>query len=245
MSTYVLIHGACHGSWCWDKVVPLLKQAGHRVEAFDLPGSGQNKTPLSQVTLAAYTRRACEILDSQSESVILLGHSTGGAVITQAAEERPEKIRTLVYLTAILVQNGESAFQIASLDTGSLVLPSLIVNEEQGYYTFKEEALKEVFYNDCSDEEVERAKRLLVPQALAPLVTPVSTTMENFGRVPKVYIECLRDRAISPSYQKKMYMALPFEKIFSLDTSHSPFFSAPQELVKHLHSLEQMRAGGT
>jgi alpha-beta hydrolase superfamily lysophospholipase len=55
MSTYVLIHGACHGSWCWDKVVPLLKQAGHQVEAFDLPGSGRDKTPLSEVTLAAYT----------------------------------------------------------------------------------------------------------------------------------------------------------------------------------------------
>ena len=53
MSTYVLVHGAWHGSWCWEKVVPLLEQAGHQVEALDLPGHGQDKTPIREITLAA------------------------------------------------------------------------------------------------------------------------------------------------------------------------------------------------
>ena len=66
MSTYVLIHGAWQGSWCWDKVVPLLKQAGHSVEAPDLPRHGQDKTPLPEVILQAYTTRVCETLDAQS-----------------------------------------------------------------------------------------------------------------------------------------------------------------------------------
>ncbi len=238
MSTYVLIHGAWHGSWCWDKVVPLLKQAGHQVETLDLPGHGQDRTPIREITLAAYTKRVCETLDAQAESVILVGHSMGGIVITQVAEERPEKIQTLVYLTAFLVQNGESLLQIAQTDHDALVLPNLMVNEEQGYATFKEEApLKEVFYADCSNEDVARAKSLLVLQALAPLATPVSTTAEHFGGVPRVYIECLRDQAISPSTQKKMYTTLPCKKIMSMETSHSPFFSAPEELVRHLTSL--------
>ncbi len=92
MSTYVLVHGAWHGSWCWEKVVPLLEQAGHQVEALDLPGHGQDKTPIREITLAAYTNRVCETLDAQAEPVILVGHSLGGMVITQAAEERPAKI---------------------------------------------------------------------------------------------------------------------------------------------------------
>src|SRR5215469_9124435 len=54
MSTYVFVHGAWHGSWCWDKVVPLLEQAGHQVEALDLPGNGQDKTPIREITLATY-----------------------------------------------------------------------------------------------------------------------------------------------------------------------------------------------
>jgi pimeloyl-ACP methyl ester carboxylesterase len=104
MSTYVLVHGAWHGRWCWEKVVPLLKQAGHQVEILDLPEYGQDKTLLREITLATYTKRVCETLDAQAEPVILVGHSMAGIVITQVAEERPEKIKTLVYLTAFLVK---------------------------------------------------------------------------------------------------------------------------------------------
>ena len=243
MNTYVLIHGAWEGSWCWEKVVPLLKQAGHQVVAPDLPGHGQDRTPIHEITLASYTKRVCETLDAQAEPVILVGHSMGGIVITQVAEERPEKIATLVYLAAYLLQNGESLSQVASVDTDSLLLPIVMVNREQGYATFKEEApLKEVVYADCSDEDVARARSLLVPQALVPFVTPIGTTVERFGRVPRVYIECLRDRVISPSLQKKMYTALPCQQIISMETSHSPFFSAPEELVRHLTSLESVSA---
>jgi pimeloyl-ACP methyl ester carboxylesterase len=241
MSTYVLVHGAWHGSWCWEKVVPPLKQTGHQVEILDLPGHGQDKTPLGEITLAAYTKRVCETLNAQAEPVILVGHSIGGIVITQVAQERPEKIQRLVYLAAFLVQNGESLFQVAQTDSDSLVLPNLMVNEEQGSLTFKEGApLKDMFYGDCSDEDVARATSLLVPQALAPLATPARITAEHFGRVPRVYIECLRDRAISPSMQKRMYTATPCQTILSMQTSHSPFFSAPQELVRHLTSLESV-----
>lgn len=235
MSIYVLIHGACSGGWCWEKVVPLLKQAGHIVEAPDLPGHGQDKTPLREVTLAAYTRRVCETLDAQAEPVILLGYSMGGLAITSVAEERSGKINTLVYLTAYLVQHGESLAQVISRNTDTLLGANL--NKEQGYFTVKEETLREAVFADCSDEDFERARSRLGPQPIAPLMTPVGTTVENFGRVPKVYIECLRDRAIPPAFQKKMYTTLPFQKILSLESSHSPFYSVPEELVRLLISL--------
>jgi pimeloyl-ACP methyl ester carboxylesterase len=208
------------------------------VETLDLPGHGQDKPPIHEITLAADTKRVCETLDAQAEPVILVGHSMGSIVITQVAEERPEKIQRLVYLTARLLQNGQSLFQIAQTDSESLVLPNLMVNEEQGSLTFKQGApLKDIFYGDCSDEDVARATSLLVPQARAPMETPVSITAEHFGRVPRVYLECLRDRGISPSIQKMMYTATPCQTILSMQTSHSPFFSAPQELVRHLTSL--------
>ncbi|RLB16043.1 MAG: hypothetical protein DRG63_05915 [Deltaproteobacteria bacterium] len=237
MSTYVLVHGAWHGAWCWDKVIPLLEKEGHKVEAPDLPGHGSDKTPIPEISLQAYVDRVCQILDAQLDPVILVGHSMGGVVITQTAEYRPEKIKTLVYLTAFLLRNGEFLLQVAEGDTEALVLPNLIMAEDQGYAMVRDEAIKEVFYGDCSDEDVARAKSLLVPQAAAPFATPVNTTEENFGRVPRVYISCLRDKAIGPSLQEKMYMALPCEKIISMDTSHSPFFSAPEELATHLLSL--------
>ena len=72
---------------------------------------------------------------------------------------------------------------------------------------------------------------------MAPLTTPVYTSEENFGRLPRVYIECLRDQALPPAVQQKQYAALPCQKVIAMDTSHSPFFSAPEELVKHLIAL--------
>ncbi len=237
MATYVLVHGAWHGAWCWNKVVPLLEKAGHKAVAPDLPGHGEDKTPIAEVSLQAYTDKVCQVLDAQSDRVVLVGHSMGGIVITQAAEYRPAKIKTLVYLTAFLLRNGESLLQVASGDTEALLLPNLIMAEDQSYSTVRDEALKDVFYGDCSDEDVARARSLLVPQAAAPPAAPMNTTEENFGRIPRVYIECLRDRAISPSVQKRMYTALPCQKVISMDTDHSPFFSAPEELVAHLTSL--------
>jgi pimeloyl-ACP methyl ester carboxylesterase len=185
----------------------------------------------------------CETLDAQAEPVILVGHSLGGMVISQVAEERPEKIQTLVYLSAFLLQNGEPLFQLASMDTDSMINPYLIMNQEQGYFTFKEDApIKEMLGADCSDEEMEWAKSLLVPEPLAPSVTPIHITEENYGRIPRVYIETLRDRGLSPSLQKRMYTALPCQKVISMDTSHASFLAAPEELVGHLTSLELVRS---
>jgi pimeloyl-ACP methyl ester carboxylesterase len=201
MSTYVLIHGAWHGSWCWEKVVPLLQQAGHQVEAPDLPGHGQDKTPLREITLATYTQRVCETLDAQAEPVILVGHSLGGMVITQVAEERPEKIQTLVYLTAFLVQNGETSRQMAQTDRDSLVFPNLMVNTEQGYHTFKEGApLKDIFYGDCSQEDVARAISLLGPEALAPGGGPPSGLPRNtlVGYPRSTLSACVTERFLPP-----------------------------------------------
>jgi pimeloyl-ACP methyl ester carboxylesterase len=237
MSTYVLIHGAWHGSWCWDKVVPLLEKEGHNVITPDLPGHGNDKSPIPEISLQAYANRVCEVVDAQSEAVILVGHSMGGIVITQAAEYRPEKIKKLVFLAAFLLKSGEFLLQYAEPDTDSLVLPNLIMAGDESYSTWKEDALKEALYGDCSEDDVTRAKSLLVPQASAPLETPVNTTPHNFGRLPRVYITCNRDRAISPSIQEKMYNNLPCENVINMDTSHSPFLSAPEELVGHLISL--------
>jgi pimeloyl-ACP methyl ester carboxylesterase len=237
MSTFVLIHGAASGGWIWYKVVPLLEKQGHTVVAPDLPSHGRDKTPIAAVSLQGYVDRVCQILDAQRDPVFLVGHSMGGGVITQTAEYRPDKIKTLVYLAALLPGNGESMLQIAQRDTESLLLPNTVFAEDQRSVTFREEALKEIAYGDCSDEDMALVKALLVPQAVAPLTTPITTTAVNFGRLPRVYIECLQDRALSPSLQRILYTALPCQKVISMDTSHSPFFSAPEELGEHLGSL--------
>jgi pimeloyl-ACP methyl ester carboxylesterase len=234
------VHGAWHASWCWEKVVPLLEEAGHEVVTVDLPGHGGDDTPVSEVTLAAYAERVAAVLDEQPEPVVLVGHSMGGIVISEAAERRPEKIRLLVYLTGFLLPNGRSLLETAQTDEESLVFSNADVNEEKGIIRIREDAVRDVFYGDCSEEDVEKAKARLIPQPIAPFATPVGVSEEKFGRVRRAYIECLRDRAIGPATQKRMYTGLPCEKVVSIETSHSPFLSAPEELVGHLDTLARL-----
>jgi pimeloyl-ACP methyl ester carboxylesterase len=237
MSTYVLIHGAWHGAWCWERVVPMLERAGHRVRAPDLPGHGKDRTPTRDVTLQGYADRICRVLDAATEPVVLVGHSMGGIAITEAAERRPEKVRVLAYVSAFLLRDGETLVQIASGDREALVMPNLVVSEDQASATLRPEAVRDAFYGNCAPEDAAHAQSRLVPQALGPFQTPVRTTPGNWGRIPRVYIGCARDRAITPPVQQKMCAALPCRKVVALDTDHSPFYSAPRELADHLLAL--------
>lgn len=240
MSTFVLVHGAWHGNWCWDKVVPLLEEAGHKVVTPDLPGRADDDTPHSKITLQDYADSICRVLNEQDEPVILVGHSAGGIAISQAAEQCPEKIGVLVYLCAFLLRDGESRIGSSRVgDEAPVPPPYLVVSEDRSSALLRKEGVGDLFYNDCSEEDVEWARSRLVSEPLALPATPVRLTEEKFGRVPRVYIECLRDQGITPSEQKRMYSASPCQRVISMDTSHSPFFSAPEELAGHLISIAE------
>jgi pimeloyl-ACP methyl ester carboxylesterase len=230
MSTYVLIHGAWHGGWCWRKVVPLLEAGGHTVVTPDLPSHGDDKTPPSEVTLASYADKVCSVAGTQKEPVILLGHSMGGVAITQAAENCSNSVTALVYLCAFLPRNGDSLATWAQQDFNSMVNPNILPVAE-GVADIRREVVHEAFCLLCPPEDEAFASSRLSLQPLAPLVTPVVTSAERSGRIPRYYIECVRDRAITLPTQKEMQKHSPCRHTFSIDTDHSPFFSAPQALA--------------
>ncbi len=234
MSTFVLVHGSWHGAWCWYKVIPLLEAAGHRVVALDLPGLGTSKITPAQVTLDMWIDHVCDELDRHAQPVVLVGHSRGGLLISGAAERRPDKISRLIYLTAFLLPDGGTMLGAAAEDGDSKAGDFLEVNEAEGFITFDNRELQHVFYAQCDEQDVALARLCIQPEPLAPLATPLQLSDEHFGRVPRVYIECLQDRAISPAKQKAMYSELPCEAVISMDTDHSPFFSATPALVGHL-----------
>jgi pimeloyl-ACP methyl ester carboxylesterase len=240
MSTYVLIHGAQHGGWCWRKVAPLLEAEGHTVIAPDLSSHGDDKTLPSTVTLATYTDQICALLNSRQDPVVLLGHSAAGVAITQAAEYCPNQIQALVYLSAFLPRNGESLTALAMLDLESLLRTNIEL-VAKGVHTVRPEIFREAFYGHCSQEDEAFARQRLKPQAIAPLQTPVVTSAERWGRIPRYYIECTYDRAITLSLQRQMQMNSPCQQTFTINTDHSPFFSTPEELVEILARIGTMQ----
>ena len=230
MKTFILIHGSWHSAWNWHKVIPLLEKQGHKAIAIDLPGMGKDKTPINTVKMEETVEKICHLIDSIDEPVILVGHSKNGIMISQAAEYRPHKIEKLVYLAAYLIPNGKTQREYSIQDTEGVLKPYVTFHKELNASTLQPEIYKEGLYHDCEDDITQLAKLLLSHEPIESGTTPLQLTGENYGSVPRFYIECTEDKAVTPFIQRKMYTGMPCEKVYSIATSHSPFFSAPQEL---------------
>lgn len=237
MSRFILVHGMWHGAWCWHKLMPLLEKAGHQVIAVDLPGLGRDRTPLHEISLQSYVDCLSAVIDEHPGRVILVGHDRGGIVISQMAEQRPARVEKLVYLSSFLLPAGQPMLPVLLSDTQSVIVQNLIIDGARGCVTMKEEAYREAMYQDCSDKDVALAASMRTPEPIAPLITPLDLSERNFGRVPRVYIETVCDKAVTLSAQRRMTTDMPCQKIIFMSTGHSPFFSAPQELADHLSLL--------
>ena len=241
MKTFILIHGSWHSSWNWHRVIPILEKQGHKAIAIDLPGMGKDKTPINEVRMESTVEKICKLIDSIEGKVILVGHSKNGIMISQAAEVRPDKIEKLVYLAAYLIPNGKTQKEYSMQDTQGVLKPYVTMHQHLNAHTLGPEIYKEGLYADCDDNITELAKLLLSHEPVESAITPLQLTDEKFGSVPRFYIECTEDKAVTPFIQRKMYSEMPCKKVYSLPTSHSPFFSKPQELCDILFEIARER----
>jgi len=236
MAQFILVHGAGHGGWCWERIAPLLTARGHKVEAPDLPGLGADATPPACVSLSSNVQVIARLLDARAEPAILVGHSLGGITIGAVAEARRKRVSALVYLTAIMPPNGRTGRDMTLTEPDALIRRAIEMSGDGSTYTFARAHVPTLFYNDVPPEDRFRAIERLRPQPTAISATPMSLTDERYGSVPRWYIECTRDNAISIDLQRRMQAALPCRSI-TMDCGHSPFYSHPDELADHLDSI--------
>lgn len=242
MSAYVLVHGGFHGGWSWELVSPQLARAGHRVLTPDLPGHGEDATPQPDITYDMAVGRIREVVEAAGEPVILAGHSMSGLLISRVAEEIPHRVKMLVWIGAFLVPSGYSLKEYldAHRELGeSQVLPNTTLSADGSHATFNVAKAREVFYNTTPEVLAAKAVARLRPVAIPYLVTPVRLTAQNFGRVPRAYVICLRDRCIPPAMQRRMIADQPCRHVFELDTDHSPFECQPERLAQCLIECDQ------
>lgn len=241
--TYVLVHGAWHGAWCWNKVVPLMTNQGYKVLAIDLPSHGEDTSNPSSVTFADYVNKVTTTAMQVDGEVILVGHSMGGTVISQAAEVLGKaKVFKLVYLDAFLPKNGESVSSLARMIESSLPKDStrltigsgLIISDDRKTSVFKPEIADILFYHDCTRADKEFAHKHLSRQSFAPTGTPVAVSDNVYGAIPKVFILCTESKDLDKSI---LPTRVSCEKVIKMKTSHSPFFSQPRALAKILMDL--------
>lgn len=215
------------------KLVPALERRGHGVIAVDLPGQGDDPTPVAECSLDGNAARIVEKAAQAPGPVILVGHSVGGVSISAAAERAPERVARLVYLAAFLPRDGDS---IASLYAPEAARrpsgPSDYQRSADGLsYRPKPEAVARLFYNGTPEAEIAYALPKLRPQPFAVQKAAVRLSAERFGRVPRAYVECRDDNSIAVRLQREMVARSPCDPVVSLDTDHSPFFSAPDRLA--------------
>ncbi|MDZ4096125.1 MAG: alpha/beta fold hydrolase [Paracoccaceae bacterium] len=228
MARFLLIHGSCHGAWCWRDVLPVLHDAGHQATAIDLPGHGACATPLAQITLDLY---ADAIVAAMPGPTILVGHSMAGYPITAAAERAPENIVKLIYVCAYVPQSGLSLADMRRQGPSQPLLEAIETAPDRASFTFRPDMAQAKFYHDCPPGTLEYALPRLTPQAIKPQATALMLTPRSQA-IPKRYIRCMDDRAIPPAYQ--VTMSQGWADTADLPCSHSPFFAMPQALARLL-----------
>jgi pimeloyl-ACP methyl ester carboxylesterase len=239
MATFVLVHGAFSGAWIWRPLEKLLAADGHKSVAFDLPGVGEDQTPAGEVTLDSCAARVCEALAASSEPAILVGHSMGGMVATQAAGRAPGQVAALVYVSAFLPRDGQSLLALTRLPEGAgdQVQANIVVTDDPPVAVMPAVASKDALYGCCADEVAAWAISRQCPQPLAPMGTPVSIPSGSLDHVARYYVQCTQDRAIPPRLQRRMIAENECSGVFALDTDHTPHLSKTRELAGILNEI--------
>jgi pimeloyl-ACP methyl ester carboxylesterase len=234
MADLLLIHGSCHGAWCWRDTVPALARAGITARAIDLPGHGDDPTPRDQVTLDHYALAICEA--AGPGPVAVLGHSMAGYAIAAAACRAPHLFSRLIFLCAYLPVSGMSLAQMRVAGPRQPLLPAILRSADRVTFSFDPDQIGALFYHDCPPGTVAYAAAHLTPQPVLPQETPLTLT-DGFAALEKHYIQCSDDRAIPPEYQTTMAAGLPPACRSSLASSHSPFFSMPDQLAARVAAI--------
>jgi pimeloyl-ACP methyl ester carboxylesterase len=276
-ASFVLVHGGWHNRSTWDKVVPILEAQGFAASALDLPGAGVNTIAPKSLALrpfdpAAFAAEPSPIADVTQEErtqavvtlvreaaslgdgkVVLVGHSAGGLTISAVAEQVPDLLLAVVYLSGFMLPSGMQVFEMLQHETMSSSLgPGLFVGNpattgatrihvgsvDEAYRS----RLRATFYGDVSESEFALAAAQLHCDEPVGAVTPSGITPERFGTVPRHYIRCTQDRAIPLAGQDHMIATVDDAiggktTIHTLESSHSPFLSQPAALSKMLTGI--------
>ena len=230
---FLLIHGSCHGAWCWRDVIPALRALGHEASAIDLPAHGADPTPAAEATLDLYTEA---ILDAIDEPMTLVGHSAAGYPITLAADRAPERITRLIYLCAYMPAPGLSMIDMRRAGPSQPLAGAVRADPGGVTYRVDPDKARACFYNDCADDVAAYALPRLCPEPILPQATPLPP-LTRWHEVERHYLICEDDRTIPPDYQRTMSAAFPPGAVGTLPTGHSPFFAAPDQLARRLSDI--------
>jgi putative intracellular protease/amidase/thioesterase domain-containing protein len=234
--TYVLVHGAWADESAWGFVRNQLAVRAN-VEVINLPAHGADNTYGAGIGLNDYVKTVTDVIKKQPGKVILVGHSMGGMIISQVAENIPAKIEKLIYVSAYLPRNGEDVTTITNTFLNNKPIEAFQFNTDFTLVSIKKEVLPAVVCDDCP----QYMKEVLVKYHRAEPVKGLNdkvTLTAKFAAVPKYYISTTNDNAVPYALQQQMVKSNgTVKKVFEMQTSHLPFVVQPEAFLKIISSI--------
>jgi len=225
VSTFVLVHGAWHGAWCWERLVPELAERGHDAIAMDLPVED------GSATFEDYASVVVDVAASATDDVVLVGHSLGSMVIPLVAAARPAT--AIVFLCGLVPNFGGTPWD----DAPPMAVPGFfdpLVKHEDGSTSWPNlEAATSAFYPDCSAEDAAWAYARLRHQNTSSLWgSPYPLDSWPPGR--RVAIIGADDEAVTPAFANHVCRTRLGIEPIALPGGHSPFLARPAQLADML-----------
>lgn len=236
--TYVLVHGAWADESAWGFVRNELAKKAN-VVVVNLPAHGIDLTPAKQATLKGYVKTVTDAIHQQVGKVTLVGHSMAGVVVSQVAENIPQKIEKIVYVSAYLPKNGEDLLSLSKQDAQSKVGGALEFNADYSAAKIKKEVIVPAVCADCPPFMQDVLVKYHKEEPAGPLGEKVVLTKAKFGSVPKYYIHTTQDAAVGYDLQKQMVKNNgAIKKTFEMATSHLPFVVQPEKFLEILSACK-------
>lgn len=234
--TYVLVHGAWADESAWGFVRNQLAVHAN-VVVVNLPAHGADNTYGAGIGLSDYVKTVTEAIEQQAGKVTLVGHSMAGQIISQVAENMPDRIEKLIYVAAYLPANGENVSGITNKFLDNKPIEAFEFNADYSLVSIKKEAIPDVVCADCPDYMKEALVKYHRAEPTRGLNDNVSLTA-RFKRVPKYYISTKNDHAVPYALQQQMIRQNgTIKKVFEMETSHLPFVVKPAEFIAILQSI--------
>jgi pimeloyl-ACP methyl ester carboxylesterase len=235
---YVLVHGMSHGGWAWEALVRRLERDGHRAIAPDLPGHGRRAHERGRASVDGYARAVADaMMQAGIARGIVVGHSMGGVVIPKVAELVPARVAHLVFLAAVVLRDGESLLG-AQIPSPSRPLLEGLARSGGGVAQYPAAMEWARWLNDlpAGDARVVDALTRMTPQPLRPWTERVDMRRFDAMDVPRTYVRCLRDNAVTPARAAQYAARLGVVPV-DMDCAHEPMLSALDDLVTILEKI--------
>ncbi len=232
--TFVLVHGAWHGGWCWREVRAILEAVGHRVFTPTQTGLGERSHLMSRhITLETFIEDIAQVIRfEQLEDVVLVGHSFGGHAVSGIADRMPERLRHLIYLDSMLLENGQSAFDTLPADV--VAGRAKAAEETSGGLSLPPSSLKGL--GIFKEEDAAKVAGRLTPHPLSTYASKLTLANPIGNGIARTYITCT-DPVYAPLAASRELARRLGWPMMELQTGHDAMITAPEATANLLMQI--------